>query len=45
MQDRNMDKALEIFSALITGDEISARNKDTAIMQKYMILYIPCAKR
>ena len=32
MQDRNMDKALEIFSALITGDEISAKNKDTAAL-------------
>lgn len=52
MEDRNMDKALEIFSALITGDEISAKNKDTATMyeeysnnsQVYDIVTAMCKK-
>ena len=52
MQDRNMDKALEIFSAFITGDEISARNKDTAALydeysnnaEVYDIVYSMCKK-
>ena len=30
MENRNLEKALEIFSALIKGEEISRKNKDTA---------------
>lgn len=30
MDNRNLEKALEIFSSLITGEEIGRKNKDTA---------------
>lgn len=32
MDNRNLEKALEIFSCLITGEEVSRKNKDTASM-------------
>lgn len=52
MENRNLEKALEIFSALIKGEEISRKNKDTASLydeyndnaQVYDIVTMMCNK-
>ena len=42
MEQRNLEKALDVYAALITGQEISRSNPDTRICMKNFMQMLLC---